>query len=263
MSEAIQRPTQDEAVNAACHHCGESVDVNAVGALWRRKDSELQFFCPDHALKVRPKKPRPRRRFALTLSERGQLMDGKNPSLDRAKLPAVELPYIHRVTPLLSIEITRATKKINNETKEWHWHLRYTRHDQGRDAVRMLRQSPHAMDFEAIRESGVMRVDAQTVAEAAEESGYTSSAKGAITDAGEAISREYQKVLVVRAKEVHLMADETDKAEELARRQARAITESARNMLIEAAREDVNISEKVAQIQRAIQEGNDEIAKAA
>jgi hypothetical protein len=64
---------------------------------------------------------------------------------------------------------------------------------------RLLRQSPHSTDYEAIRRSmdgeGVPRqeADAAAIAEAGEESGYTDRQRQALFDEPEAVSREEQE----------------------------------------------------------------------
>lgn len=67
------------------------------------------------------------------------------------------------------------------------------------DKPRLLRASPHGTDYEAIRRSyddeGVPRDlhDVSVVADAAEESGYTSSPSSALSGEPEAVSREEQE----------------------------------------------------------------------
>lgn len=75
------------------------------------------------------------------------------------------------------------------------------------DAPRLLRASPHSTDYEEIRKSfddeGVPHDvgDPAAIAEAGEESAYTSSQSSALTGEPEAISREAQEEITRRARE--------------------------------------------------------------
>lgn len=75
------------------------------------------------------------------------------------------------------------------------------------DSARLLKATPHGTDYPAIRKSfdeeGVPReqLDAGTVAEAAEESGYTSSPSSALPGEPEAVPKEAQDEITRRARE--------------------------------------------------------------
>jgi hypothetical protein len=75
------------------------------------------------------------------------------------------------------------------------------------DDVRLLRANPHSTDYKKIRDSfdeeGVPHDvgDPAAIAEAGEESGYTSSQSSALSGEPEAISREAQEEITRRARE--------------------------------------------------------------
>ncbi len=75
------------------------------------------------------------------------------------------------------------------------------------DPARLLRASPHSTDYKKIRDSfdeeGVPHDvgDPAAIAEAGEESGYTSSPSSALSGEPEAISREAQEEITRRARE--------------------------------------------------------------
>jgi hypothetical protein len=67
--------------------------------------------------------------------------------------------------------------------------------------------------------------------------GYTHSVELAVAREGEdAVSEEFQKELTMAARERHLSTVESERAEELARRQARSINEAVREALMSRAR---------------------------
>lgn len=75
------------------------------------------------------------------------------------------------------------------------------------DSPRLLRASPHGADYESIRRSyddeGVPRDlhDASVIADASEESGYTSSPSSALSSEPEAVSRDEQESQTWRARQ--------------------------------------------------------------
>lgn len=145
------------------------------------------------------------------------------------------------------------------------YYLRYSVRD---DRPRLLRSSPHNIDFGDMRrgldEYGTPRaVSEQDADEAAESSGYTDSAHQALEDAGEAVPVEYQNLLTVQAKSERAEREQADRAEDIARRQARAVTESVRQILIMGARHGVDVSPRIAAIQREVDLANRDLEDAA
>lgn len=221
--------------------------------------SDPVFYCVQHLDRVRERRARPRPEFTLAPDERAAIFAGERLRIERQPgQPQLKVGDVIELSPLVSIMITRRATNKRNCIQ-----YRYTLRDQRRDRVRLLRRKPPALRPEVARHDQVQGPTPTDIKRAAEESAYTSSSRGAIADAGEAVPAGWENVLRMEAKERRRVADEEERSEELARRQARAITESTRQVLILGARMGVDVSSHIAKIQRAIEDANQEIAKAA
>lgn len=235
-----------------CRFCGTPVDLDAPpprgpkgqpqpAPLRRRRfdpaSGELLeeiVTCADCIDRIKPTRRITRRPFALTADERAAFFAGQPPVLIRDQEPTFELPYRHELSKLLTIEITRTTKRLDRATSSWRWHLRYTVRDARLDRPRLLRQNPPAHRTEHDEEDRMHPLTPATEARAAEESAYTSSRLSAVPNEPE--NTDDPRALAAGARLRGARRRETDRAEEMAKRQARSINENVRDALLERAR---------------------------
>lgn len=129
---------------------------------------------------------------------------------------------------------------------------------------RIMRRSLPALRPEVARLDRVHPPMPEDIEKASEESAYASSGDRdtLITDAGEAVPKSYDNVLMMQARGASVIRDE-ERREEAARRQARAVTEAIRDLLIECAKQKVDPTTRLAAIQRQVELGREDLRNAA
>lgn len=137
----------------------------------------------------------PRYQFTLSKAQRRQLFTGQSPRIAVPKGCSPFAPgdvYQLPGSTRIWLGITGIEEGKDEDV------ILYTLYD---ETPRLLRAAPHGVDFEAIRRSFDGRGrpsplrDPEAVADAAEESAYTSSPGAALRVEGEAVSREEQERL--------------------------------------------------------------------
>lgn len=188
----LDRPVEGEEVRvsfAPCPRCGEPHDR-------KKRCSRAKPVEPAIAsARSLRSKANEAQQFKLTREQRQALYAGKHPRLtfDAMKPCPVEAGQIIELSTNLWLGI-KSTKRVQ-EGRVFVWLIDYTAHQ---DRPRLLRASPHEIDFKAIKERKPLNHDEEV--RAAEESAYTSSSNAALKGAGEEISREDQERFTEAAK---------------------------------------------------------------
>lgn len=211
-----------------CSTCGVDVDLSEPGALAQVVGGDRRAFCPDHASRVVRRARRDRPAFRLTPDERAGIFAGEHPRIERPRgEPELDLGATVELSANVSIQVT---KKGTNKRQMIQY--RYAVTDQRLDRPRLLRQTPPAHRTEHDEEDRLRPLTPALEARAAEESAYTSSRISAMP--GEPENMDPPRALAVQARARR--AADPGRAEELAKRQARSINESIRDMLLQRAR---------------------------
>lgn len=214
--------------SGTCETCGVDVALDEPGALVRRLDGRSRFYCPVHAGRVVPRKRRERRGFRLTPDERAAIFAGEHPRLERPPdEPELDVGAVVELSTNVTITITQKGRNKRNLIQ-----YRYTVADQRLDRPRLLRQTPPAHRSEHDEEDRLRPLTPALEARAAEESAYTSSRISAMPNEPE--NMDPPRALAAQAR--LRRAKSSERSEELAKRQARSINESVRDVLIQRAR---------------------------
>lgn len=188
----------------------------------------------------------------LTDKQKRAIRDKDHPhiTLSVEEAADVEVGQVITLKPnQLSVTILGVAKD-----KQKKLYLRYSVRD---DRPRLLRSSPHSIDFGDMRrrldEYGTPRaVSEQDADEASETSGYTDSMYQALEDAGEAVPAEYQNELTLRARSRHLESVKEERMDENARQDVQRLNAEMKDLVRRAAKMGVDPMVALAPVAREI-----------
>lgn len=144
-----------------------------------------------------------------------------------------------RLSPKLTVRVLQVIPRRGGG-----WQLRYEVHNK-RDPVRMLRRTPPVV----VPEGPENAPTEDAIKKAAQESSYTGSPVGAISDAGDAVDEVTQKRFTREATEGFKAHLERERRE----RQSRALDERLRAVQRAAAEKGVDLTRKLTSIERRIE----------
>jgi hypothetical protein len=181
----------------------------------------------------------------LTRGQKAKLSAGECPGLTGTGTCPVERGDEVQVAANLTIRVVRVDGTPQG------WKLRYELHDR-RDPARLLRRTPPV-----VVPRGEDHPDEDAIKRAARESSYTTSPVSAISDAGEAVDEKTQQRFTKEAREGFGAHLERERKE----RQARRLDERLRNVQALADRRGVDLTRKLASIEKRIEAAEREVGR--
>lgn len=197
-----------------------------------------------------------KRRLKLTREQRFMLFHGSNPRIAfSAKDPCpAKVGDVLKLSPKLSIEV-RGVRR----TKQGEWVIEYMVKD---ERPIFMRRVPPVHTPESI--AGFVAPPTTADIEVARVQGsYCRSSHGAVPDGDEAVPEVDHTLIEMRARTRFAEQRETERVEETAKRDLRAVTAQIRETAITMARVGVDPSDWLTDLQRQINERKAEMKEAA
>lgn len=186
----------------------------------------------------------------LTPKQRAEFFAGNCPKLAGEGRCPVPVGHRWRLSRRVSVEVTGIRK-----AKKGGWSLQYTVYDQRPDADYYLRPTSSGV---AVDEKG--RPLPMTPAE---EHGYTGNPKSNLAERAPIVPRDYQNVLVTRARDRFMEHRRESHAEEEAAKDLQAVQGKMRDLIKRAVKMGVDPALVIAPIAREIQAQHESLERAA